>query len=901
MGKMTDPIWSCYLAADYSAAYDAFFPMYDDPKVISFLTDKAKKVHSDNPKDTARSIRANIEDNLLREIYQDVIYLRVCGNFGMAKRALATAAISLDSVPETGRWLEWIAKPGPDPVTGRGPENQVTPRSGGNLFPKLLTGVKRDGMGGEGAPGYNKLWLEQTIDMAEVMARYDKSPFNLYENPRFTKMFSAFIPLTLGGYYTAQIGDSGRTAGSGQMPGLDYLVRGFVYSRSPVLAQEIYHLNPELKDLITDLSIEADPEQLKKDILSIIKTHGEKKNENDMMAGWGFAVLRDGIRIEDENEKPLVNTITDFGLSFVGAYGHKHSDVNNLFIDAFGLNMSPDFGYPELTGAHPHTTQWVFSTLSHNSVMVNGQSQTAVQTPGRPLHFADMGTRARVLDVDGAHTYFSADEGIYRRTVVMVKVDEDVSYGVDFFRVKGGNDHIYSFHSQSEKISEVENLNPEPQTDGDGNYIGSYAGENIPWGDAAQGLQAPHGSTWLDEVRRDSSPPREFAVDFEIKDYLRVLDDSKGLRLRMTMLNDFDLSELALAKGTPPRVKNNEAAGISKFEYVLARRKGRNLDSLFTAVYEPYRNTRYLQKIEQVKIEAVEGRLGPNDAAKAVRIEHAGGHRVDYIVYSTNRDILFNVDNGAFNFRGFIGVYTKVDGKGVYTALHDGELLDTFTADMPRVTGKVMDFTKELTLENSITVLPEQDIDPSQLAGKYIFIDTRPSPQNGVYKILGATPGTGGEIVLDIGDVSPVANFKDTSNIYGGYTYSISTGMSFEIPLSNVLNPEPVFKPIEDKAVDANSEIRFTVSAESPAGKDLTYSAKLLPRGATFDPDTKTVTWRPENSQKGIHVVAIKATDGELTNIQYIKVTVHSGTINKKPPVENGGGGGQQGGGQTSP
>ena len=45
------------------------------------------------------------------------------------------------------------------------------------------------------------------------------------------------------------------------------------------------------------------------------------------------------------------------------------------------------------------------------------------------------------------------------------------------------------------------------------------------------------------------------------------------------MLNDFALSDLTMANGNPPLLAGNP----DTFKYILARREGQNLDSLFTS------------------------------------------------------------------------------------------------------------------------------------------------------------------------------------------------------------------------------------------------------------------------------------------------------------------------------
>jgi hypothetical protein len=64
-----------------------------------------------------------------------------------------------------------------------------------------------------------------------------------------------------------------------------------------------------------------------------------------MMTGYGFAAVRDGELNSSEG-----NTQRDFSIYFGIGSGHGHNDALNLGIDAFGLNMAPDLGYPEYTG-----------------------------------------------------------------------------------------------------------------------------------------------------------------------------------------------------------------------------------------------------------------------------------------------------------------------------------------------------------------------------------------------------------------------------------------------------------------------------------------------------------------------------------------------------------------------
>ena len=68
--------------------------------------------------------------------------------------------------------------------------------------------------------------------------------------------------------------------------------------------------------------------------------------------------------------------------------------------------------------------------------------------PAKPLHFDAKDTRVKVMQVDASDYYAMVDE--YDRTVVMVDYDSEISYTLDFFKILGGYDHLYSFHANSD-------------------------------------------------------------------------------------------------------------------------------------------------------------------------------------------------------------------------------------------------------------------------------------------------------------------------------------------------------------------------------------------------------------------------------------------------------------------
>ncbi len=878
-GKIFGRINDCTYTTTFIQYADAAYPMYDDPQVIKFLSEKAAAHNLENSKTSGEKIWANIEDGLLRESFRAAKEGNISGNYGLQQRMLAAAALVLAREPESSGIIDWIYQPGmwsEDRAAG------TAKCTGGNLSVQLVNAVDRDGTGDEASPNYNSSWIENLYECADMLQMYSADEkYDLYQNPKFAKMFTVYIPMVLVDSYTAQIGDSGATASvEDYQDTLDLLLRGFRGLKdSPLgnqLAEYIYKRNGNTVEGLHYDIFTKDPESMGVDVLELMDEDLSTKSE--MLSGYGFAVLRDGAKYAEDKHITHHNNMRDYWIYFGRNQGHGHLDTLNLGIEAFGLNFAPDNGYPEVTSTDPHRYQWMEATLAHNTVTVNEKSQKDIGFHGFPKHFDDAG-EVKVMDIDASNAYTETD--IYRRTVLMINAGDDVSYGVDFFRVKGGYDHIYSFHSQSDEISATEGLGEiKHQTDDGtetGNYVGSYAGANVPYGPDPSNTHVvadfiyPRGYTWMKNIRKAENVG-SFSVDFKVEDYRKVLADGKGLHMRMTMLNDFVLDEVALTSGNVPSRSVNKGLPET-FEYVLARRRGEELDSLYTAVYEPYRNERYISEMSAVEITPVEGKTNADDIAKAIKVVRTDG-RCDYIMYATENKVLYKVKDGEreIDFRGFVGVYSiNADGETVYTYLHDGDIIGEEKELRPAISGIVSDFTRELSLENEILVKTKDEFDVSELTDKYVFV-ANDGVQNGVYRIYGAEKTDDG-VRLDIGTVSAVRSYKDAENTSLGFVYNIARGQKISIPLSNVNDGAPVFdKLADDLATSAGSTITVRLNAMSEDESEIIYDAVSLPRGASLDEKNGTLVWKPTSSQIGENHFAVKAIDakGRAKTVHFI-------------------------------
>ena len=851
-GKAIGRIWETDLARSIALSYDAFWPMMEDEQVIKFLSGKAAKYNLENPKTDAALIRGNCEDGILRSIFEGCKTADIYGNFGMHQAALAAAAVILDSQPETKEWIDWIMQDG---------VKTVGKNTGGNVASYFYSNVDRDGHADESSPEYNSLGVSRTLEFAEFLYGYDGyTEADLYANPRFLKMMKAQGDIIMTSNTAPQIGDAASAAAIATNFTPENMLKEYIRTGDIELGQLAYFANGNSTDGMHADIFTKNPENVGKEIQKIIDTYGEYDfGKTINLTGYGLATLRDGKLYKDAITTSGANTDTQraFWIYYGGARtSHRHYDALNLGIEAFGLNFAPDLGYPEDTGANRNRTMWISNTISHNTVVVDTKKQKDLSYAEKPLHFDD-GGMVKLSDIDASSVYDATD--IYRRTVVMVKLSDNESYGVDFFRVKGGDDHIYSFHALSEEVTLPDETLIAQET-------GSYAGENVEWGDESTAYD--NGFSWLDNVRRVENPSSGFTADFRIKDYHGTLRTKPNLGLKFTMLNDFDLTEVAIANGMAPRTKKNLVAGIDGFEYILARRTGEDLDSLFTTVYEPYKDSSKIASIEAVSVVG-DGTETSDDVAKAVRIKSSGG-RIDYIVYATDNTVTYTVDD-KFTFRGFVGVYMcDEEGKEIYKYVNDGDMIAGMSATSA-ITGTVTDFTKGYVSENTISVKLDTPIDGAALSDKYVYINND-GVRNGVYRIDGATCDEEGNAVLDIDDVSLAR-----SMVADKITYNIEAGNTFRIPLSAKLDNSPVFSVTENKTASAGSSISFSVSAESATDGVITYSADL-PRGAIFDAETGKFTWKPDSSQIGKNVIRIYAHDGAAEAATDVVVTVYGST-----------------------
>ncbi len=768
-GKIVGSIWEHYIAECFIRTYDALIPLMDD------------------------KTREYIKENIVRESFRGVKARAICGNFGMHQKVAALAAVALDDENEINEIIKWLMAPG-----GIETKDIVCPiygdtiklyynSQGGELFDKYINDIDHDGFGGEIAITYNKEWFISTLDIAEILSHCKYTKLDLFKNPKFVKMFDTFMHETTANGTSLALGDSGYTV-SIVYPFAKEMLRGYNILRDPKMAQAYhFYMNGDLSSIYIDMFTDA--EELSASIQRDIEMYGPYHFESDNLTGFGLTVLREGQHYYDAEKQ--YDTWMYYGRT---NQAHAHLDMLHFGIDAYGVNITPDLGYPEKTGFQPNRYEWAKATISHNTVVVNGESQTE-QYSGKSQHY-DSTDIVKLVDVDGSVAYAETD--IYRRTLVTIAVDDTIGYTLDFFRVKGGDSHMYSFHTQSDKGYTSNGVKFTPQVDADGNYIGTYASPDFERGHdpassdvvRAEKTHYTRGYTWLTHVDKGSVDSGYFTIDFAIQDFRNHAKDSQNVHLRFTALNDWIPDAVDLTRGYPPQKKINDI--IPGLDYMFIHRKGSDLDTLYTSLLQPYKGEAYIAKAESVTAIVKEGVEGTDDLVKAVKVTLVNG-LTDYVVYATNNQVTYHIadDNVCFEFRGFVGVY-RVDetGKCVYAYINDGDLLAGVISQDTTVAayeGTVVDFTKEFVDENSIVVrFDNKPIGLNELVGRYIYVAST-SERNTVYRIEDVSM-FGDNIVLHLGNTTVIEGLVDKQYPEKGYVYAIEEGQRFRIPVSTIKN-----------------------------------------------------------------------------------------------------------------
>lgn len=568
---------ACEETRELALAYDrVFMGLREDTELVAFLSRQAEKYGLSPPKNSWADVQRHIEEGLLRDPINNPG--KIVSNYPRQTLALIVLRAVLD-------------EPGYREEIGKMTDEML----------RQATAV--DGVTGEkGLAGYSSYVIQGLAQflaewersrpgfLAEILQRYPQ----LHQTYRFhidTWCLQQYYPLSgdTGSFarkIDRYVGVAFHTASPLDPSMFTFLWRLYELTGDAAFVQALYHANGEsVEGLPHDLFLE-DPESLQQKVAEVIAREGTVPQLGSVnKQQWRLAILRSG-------QGPHARAVW---LDYDAGGGHGHADGMNLGLFAYGLDLLPDFGYPPVQygGWAGPKFSWYVITPSHNTVVVDGQSQPAAA--GRTTLWTT-GQAFQVLRASGPELIGGSQ---FERTVALVDLSERDFYVVDLFRVVGGKDHAKFLHSHFGQI-ETAGLSLQPAEEyGHGALMRNFQGDR----------QAQPG----------------WSVDWKIEDRYGYLPPGSDVHLRYTDLTKQAEAYIAEAWVSIGGFTGTEEAWIPR---ILVRRQAEAapLASTFVGVIEPYEKTSSLGLVRRLPLETSQG-VAYSDANVAVEVQLQDGRR----------------------------------------------------------------------------------------------------------------------------------------------------------------------------------------------------------------------------------------------------------------------------------
>jgi len=145
--------------------------------------------------------------------------------------------------------------------------------------------------------------------------------------------------------------------------------------------------------------------------------------------------------------------------------------------------------------------------------------------------------------------------------------------------------------------------------------------------------------------------------------------------------------------------------------------------------------------------------------------------------------------------------------------------------------------------------------------------------------------------VLDAssGVFSWTPDFTQAGEYQLGFKVTDSGNLSAEsllpVTVTNV-NRKPVIQPIENKTINENTALTFTITASDEDKDDkLKFSVEGAPQGATVNESNGDFSWTPDFTQAGNYLLKAKVSDGTTEEVTSFSIQVNN--VNRKPEIGN--------------
>ena len=735
-GRVQGMIWECWTAQKLSKAYDYVYEALKEDQELAAFSKGMSGRFDTGDKSSPQKIIQHLEDHLLKEFIVGVLDRSVWGNVGMTEHSMAAVAIALDHPQISPRYLDWLFEPN------------------GGKAPYILREVLcREGLSYEAGLGYCMSPGQGFYVVAEMLRKYGKyKKHDLYRDfPKFRNCFTMCAKVRAGDTFFPNWGDANKTMNYGNT-GLTLpapmALAGYRAYGTKEIAREVWFANgKKLSGIQLDV-YDAEPEeilaQLKKDLAG-----STPALESYNSGGYGCAFLQ----AQSRKDPRCV-------MMYYGRMSHHgHEDRLALQMISNNIVSIPDLGYPLYTGAYPKRMGWTSHVISHNTCMVNDKGPDRKRSYSGKTQLFEEIPPVRVVDVDGQGGKIYSGVRTYRRCLVMVDVNEDESYVVDIFWVRGGTNHRLIQNAGGPEVTHS-GLALKKQAKG------TYAGENVAFGEFYDGPKDwdydGSGFMYLNRVEK-GKPGGDFWVDWKLVEPRRKMPATWEAHLRVHNLTLVD--EVALCDGIPPSYQGAPAS----LRYMLRSRFGQGLKTQFVSVIEPYGHKPFIASVR-----ALENSISLKDAQAAIEIKLANGQR-DVVIVTENGG---HVEAGGVVMDGRVGFTRFGEGKVVCARLIEGTLLRADEVNLAlknaAVTGKLVSFDQSDVTNTRLKLdvsLPEDGI-----IGKYIiFANNRRSDAS--YRIEKVID----EHTVSIGCNSLVERLQSQHDYTKGMVYNINPGDSFRI------------------------------------------------------------------------------------------------------------------------
>ncbi|MEL7664284.1 MAG: right-handed parallel beta-helix repeat-containing protein [Methanosarcina mazei] len=142
-----------------------------------------------------------------------------------------------------------------------------------------------------------------------------------------------------------------------------------------------------------------------------------------------------------------------------------------------------------------------------------------------------------------------------------------------------------------------------------------------------------------------------------------------------------------------------------------------------------------------------------------------------------------------------------------------------------------------------------------------------------------STPGTMATVNLTAGNKTGMAEFSLSNVIISDVN---SKSAPYNVTNATILiDTAPVIASIGPKSVNEKSTLAFKVSAKDADGDRLVLSASGVPKGAVLNTTSGNFTWTPAVGQAGVYKITFKVSDGYLTDLESVIITVNT----NNPPL----------------